>query len=58
LQVEHLRLTFQQGNEEQKRTACWECDFLKLVRKEEEPKKFGVSNTRLGMDRVFQKLRA
>ncbi len=46
-----------QGNEEQKRTACWECDFLHLVRKEEETTPSGFSHTRLGMDRVLQKMR-
>ncbi len=44
-----------QGNEEQKRSACWECDFLKLVKKEEEPAAIGFCHTRLGMDRVLQK---
>lgn len=47
-----------QGNEAQKRNACWECDFLKHVRKEEEPTTMGFSATRLGMDRVFQKIGA
>lgn len=46
-----------QGNEEQKRTACWECDFLKLVKKEEETAPSGFSHTRLGMDRVLLKMR-
>jgi hypothetical protein len=45
-----------QGNEEQKRKACWECDFLKLVKKEEEPTSVGFSHTRLGMDRVIKKM--
>ena len=44
-----------QGDEVQKRSACWECDFLKLVKKEEEPETFGFSGTRLGMDRVVQR---
>ena len=44
-----------QGNEAQKRNACWECDFLKMVKKEEEPETFGFSGTRLGMDRVAQR---
>jgi len=46
-----------QGNEDQKRTACWECDFLKLVKKEEEPAPRGFSHTRLGMDRDLQRER-
>lgn len=45
-----------QGNEEQKRSACWECDFLKLVKQEEEQETRGFSHTRLGMDRVIQKM--
>ncbi len=44
-----------QGHEEQKRAACWECDFLKLVKKDEGPERFGFSHTRLCMDRVKQK---
>ena len=46
-----------QGNEEQKRTACWECDFLHLVKKEEEAEPYGFSHTRLGIDRVIQKMK-
>lgn len=45
-----------QGHEEQKRAACWECDFLKLVKKEEEPTANGFSHTRLGMSRVIQRM--
>ncbi len=44
-----------QGNEEQKRSACWDCDFLKLVKKEEESAPIGFCHTRLGMDRILQK---
>ena len=45
-----------QGDEQQKRASCWECDFLKLVRKEEEASSaMGFSHTRLGMDRVLQR---
>jgi len=45
-----------QGHEEQKRKACWECDFFKFVEKEEVPTDIGFSRTRLGMDRVVQKM--
>jgi len=45
-----------QGNEEQKRTACWACDFFKLVKKEEDMEPKGFSHTRLGMDRVLLKM--
>jgi len=44
-----------QGNEEQKLSACWECDFFNLVKKEEVSEPVGFSHTRLGMDRVLQK---
>jgi hypothetical protein len=47
-----------QGNEEQKRHACWECEFLHLVRKEEESAPLGFSHTRLGMERVIEKMQA
>ena len=47
-----------QGNEAQKRSACWECDFLKHVKKEEEPSAVGFSATRLGMDRVIIKMKS
>ena len=46
-----------QGTEAQKRSACWECDFLKHVKKEEEPEAHGFSGTRLGMDRIIQRFR-
>jgi hypothetical protein len=42
-----------QGDAEQKKNVCWECEFLKMVRKEEEPQEYGFSHTRLGMDRVL-----
>ncbi len=47
-----------QGTEEHKRQACWECDFLHLVKKEEESEPRGFSHTRLGMDRVLQKMKS
>jgi len=47
-----------QGNEAQKRTACWECDFFKQVKKEEDPTTVGFSATRLGMDRVAHRFAA
>lgn len=46
-----------QGNEQQKRTACWECDFLKAVKKEEELAALGFSHTRLGMDHAIEKMK-
>jgi len=44
-----------QGDEQQKRTACWECAFFKLVQKEEEATAQGFYQTRLGMDRLLAK---
>ena len=44
-----------QGNEDQKRAACWECAFFKEVKKEEDSSPRGFSHTRLGMDRVLQR---
>ena len=46
-----------QGDEEEKRAACWECDFLKLLRKEEILTFTGFSHTRLGMERVLQRMK-
>lgn len=47
-----------QGDEDQKRAACWECDFLRRVRLEEETSAVGFMHTRLGMDRVLARMRA
>jgi len=44
-----------QGNEDQKRTACWECKFFKAVKKEEEPTAQGFSHTRLGMNSLIHR---
>ena len=44
-----------QGNEEQKRQACWNCAFLQQVKQEETTTSVGFSHTRLGMDRVVQR---
>lgn len=46
-----------QGDEEQKRTSCWECDFLKIVRKEEDTAPMGFSHTRLGMEHVLRRMK-
>jgi hypothetical protein len=46
-----------QGDESQKRAACWECDFLKMVKKEEESAPLGFSHTRLGMDRTLKRMK-
>lgn len=44
-----------QGTYAQKLHNCWRCDFMNLVKKEEEPAVFGFSATRLGMERSLQK---
>jgi len=44
-----------QGTYAQKLTNCWRCEFMNLVKKEEEPTEFGFSATRLGIENVLQK---
>jgi len=44
-----------QGTYAQKLHNCWRCDFMNLVKKEEEPTPLGFSATRLGMERSIQK---
>lgn len=38
-----------QGTYAQKLSACWRCDFMNIVKKDEEPTPVGFSTTRLGM---------
>lgn len=47
-----------QGTYAQKLYNCWRCDFMNNVKKEEESSQAGFSATRLGMDRLMEKLRA
>jgi hypothetical protein len=44
-----------QGTYAQKLTNCWRCEFMNLVKKEEEPTEFGFSATRLGIEKVLEK---
>jgi len=44
-----------QGTYAQKLGDCWKCDFMKLVKKEEEPSSHGFSTTRLGMECSMEK---
>ena len=44
-----------QGTYAQKLHNCWRCDFMNLVKKEEEPTPLGFSATRLGMDKSIEK---
>jgi hypothetical protein len=47
-----------QGTYAQKLHNCWRCEFMNLVKKEEEPSKIGFSHTRLGMDKSIEKQNA
>jgi hypothetical protein len=44
-----------QGTYAQKLNNCWRCEFMNLVKKEEEPTAFGFSHTRLGMEKTLEK---
>ena len=44
-----------QGTYAQKLNNCWRCEFMNLVKKEEEPTEFGFSATRLGIEKVLEK---
>ena len=44
-----------QGTYAQKLTNCWRCDFMNMVKKEEEPEEFGFSATKLGMEKALSK---
>ena len=46
-----------QGAYAQKLHNCWKCDFMNVVKKEEDPSPVGFSATRLGMEKVIEKLR-
>jgi hypothetical protein len=47
-----------QGTYAQKLHNCWRCDFMNLVKKEEESTQLGFSATRLGMDKSIEKTTA
>ncbi len=44
-----------QGTYAQKLNNCWRCDFMKSVKREEDPEVHGFSHTRLGMERIKQR---
>lgn len=44
-----------QGTYAKKLNNCWRCDFMNLVKKEEEATQFGFSATRLGIEHVLRK---
>ena len=46
-----------QGTYAQKRSNCWRCDFMNVVKKEEDPAPLGFSATRLGMEKSIEKQR-
>jgi len=47
-----------QGSYAQKLNNCWRCDFMTLVKKEEDPNPLGFSATRLGMEKTLEKQNA
>jgi hypothetical protein len=47
-----------QGVYAKKLDNCWRCDFMNMVKKEEEPTPLGFSATRLGMERTIEKKRS
>jgi hypothetical protein len=47
-----------QGTYAQKLSNCWHCDFMNLVKQEEEPAELGFSATMLGMERSIAKQRS
>jgi hypothetical protein len=47
-----------QGTYAQKLRNCWSCEFMKLVKNEEDPTDVGFSHTRLGMERSVKKARS
>jgi hypothetical protein len=46
-----------QGTYAQKLHNCWRCDFMNVVKKEEDPSPLGFSATRLGMEKSIEKMR-
>jgi len=44
-----------QGTYAQKLNNCWRCEFMNLVKREEEPSQYGFSHTRLGIEHVLKK---
>jgi hypothetical protein len=45
-----------QGTFAQKLNNCWRCEFMNLVKKEEEPGLLGFSYSRLGMEKSLEKM--
>jgi len=46
-----------QGTYAEKLSNCWRCDFMNMVKKEEEAGDIGFSATKLGMERAIDKQR-
>jgi len=44
-----------QGTYAKKLLNCWRCDFMNMVKREEDSTQFGFSHTRLGMERAIDK---
>lgn len=47
-----------QGTYAKKLLNCWRCEFMNVVKQEEEPGAYGFSHTRLGMERALEKQKA
>lgn len=47
-----------QGTFAMKLLNCWRCDFMNMVKQEEEPCTFGFSYSRTGMEQMLEKERA
>jgi hypothetical protein len=47
-----------QGTYAQKLNNCWRCDFMNMVKKEEEASTIGFSHTRLGVERAREKMKS
>lgn len=45
-----------QGTYASKLNNCWRCEFMNKVKQEEEGEHFGFSTTRLGLQRVREKM--
>jgi len=47
-----------QGTYAKKLLNCWRCEFMNMVKQEEEPRAYGFSHTRLGLERALEKQQA
>jgi hypothetical protein len=47
-----------QGTYAKKLLNCWRCEFMNIVKQEEDPSEFGFSHTQLGMHNALEKQKA